>query len=218
MQRAFTLIELLVVVAIIGILSAIAVPNFLNAQTRAKVSSNIANMRTIFTAVNMMETDKQYLPIDVWDYQTEEGQAILRERFKGVGMRPAGQRTARDILAVLTSPVAYLSEIPGDAFLEGAGDASQRGYESALDAFVYVDSDPKIPGFDMEFFALKNSDQPFHEGDWAVVSVGPDGILGNRETAEDNLARGVPYNPSNGLHSVGDIFIRCGGCVEGCDV
>ena len=56
-RSAFTLIELLIVVAIIGILAAIAVPNFLNARIRAKVSRMEADHHALTTAEQMYRLD-----------------------------------------------------------------------------------------------------------------------------------------------------------------
>ncbi|MDK2972666.1 MAG: hypothetical protein PWP23_2421 [Candidatus Sumerlaeota bacterium] len=56
-QKAFTLIELLIVVATIAILAAIAVPNFLEAQVRSKVSRTEADMRSIKTGIESCAVD-----------------------------------------------------------------------------------------------------------------------------------------------------------------
>ncbi len=58
----FTLIELLIVVAIIGILAAIAVPNFLNAQIRAKVARVVSEERSLRDAYTQYFLDRNAWP------------------------------------------------------------------------------------------------------------------------------------------------------------
>ena len=61
-KHAFTLIELLIVVAIIAILAAIAVPNFLEAQTRAKVARVKNDLRSVATAIEAYRVDTNKYP------------------------------------------------------------------------------------------------------------------------------------------------------------
>ena len=62
MKRGFTLIELMVVIAIIGLLSAIAMPRFSNITNSAKAAQVQGNLANIRTAVNMFHAKTGVYP------------------------------------------------------------------------------------------------------------------------------------------------------------
>ena len=95
----FTLIELLIVVAIISILALIAVPNFLEAQTRAKVSRVKSDMRTETTALESYAAD----------WNSYAVRRDLNNALPPVITKPQEMK-------VLTTPVAYISSLPVDIF------------------------------------------------------------------------------------------------------
>ena len=100
----FTLIELLIVVAIIAILAAIAVPNFLEAQTRAKITRVVSDLRTVGLALEMYKVDYNQIPM-LGDSSADFYPTYLDATD---GARYPGQ--------LLTSPIAYMTSVPMDTF------------------------------------------------------------------------------------------------------
>jgi type II secretion system protein G len=191
MRRGFTLIELLIVVAIIAILAAIAVPNFLEAQVRSKVSRAHNDMRTIATAVASYAVDNNTIPIDGDDVAVP-------------GSIPYEQKLWYPIL---TTPIAYLSSVPIDPFNTLLGPVDPSGMTQILF--------PKDPPFPYAYLTdgsyYQNPyrpDLPINEGKpttYGITSLGPNRIFDSAMEVGMNRL----YDPTNGSVSRGDI-IRMG--------
>lgn len=147
----FTLIELLIVVAIIGILAAIAIPNMLQAQVRAKVASVAQNLRTLGSSLELYYTDHTAYPPAPYCIPPFGNAAAITETWR------------------LTTPVDYLSEIPLDVFFKSPDfpplNSQPGGSFGPAGPYMHYIADPIVTEFwllwsygpdgDMEFLQVK---------------------------------------------------------------
>jgi type IV pilus assembly protein PilA len=73
LQRGFTLIELMIVVAIIGILAAIAIPNFMRFQTKARQSEAKTNLNGFYTAAKSYFAESNTYACGKCSWQPDNG-------------------------------------------------------------------------------------------------------------------------------------------------
>lgn len=185
MKTAFTLIELLIVVAIIGILAAIAVPNFLNAQMKAKIARCVSNMKSCGQALEMYYLDNNTYPQDAHD---------------GWG-NPAGHYAG---FRALTTPVSYIAfSAMQNPFTSGYQNKLRDTTDGReLDPMFELGTYRKRTNSENEIlFQLNN----FPTNIWLLESSGPD-LGDDYATTNYPLTRPLIYHPSNGLVTKGDIY------------
>jgi len=184
-HKGFTLIELLIVVAIIAILAAIAVPNFLEAQVRAKVSRVRTEMRTLAVALEAYRTDEPAYP----PYFIPFGASIVRVQPTSARLRP------------LTTPLAYITSIPLDPFAWHT-----RLRDPNYDSYDYVDEESG-----KRYFTPPDDYQWTYGHAWIMSSMGPD-LINQYRSDRGRVWFNYPdmfYDPTNGTVSIGDI-VRAG--------
>ena len=193
-NRGFTLIELLIVVAIIAILAAIAVPNFLEAQVRSKVARAKNDMRSIATGLESYAVDNGKYPPTILD--NGNGQHLYYY----------------EALLALTTPVAFMTTIPTDPFVV-ADRVWEQGfvYYNRKNRGDWAEAQHGVGDGDTWWFIPLYPENYNYQ--WILRSFGPDGYENWTHVVNYGAPQDMPqmeeYDASNGSMSFGDI-IRMG--------
>ena len=181
-KNGFTLIEFLIIIAVVGILSAISIPQYINSQVRSKVAKVKAEQKIIGIGLEAYAVDWDVYPADTlagWPFYISNN---------------------------ITTPIPYITEdIQFDPF-----PSSGWSTHSVVQRYRFKNLGYNTYSHNWEPTKPANfSDREFL-GKWVIYSEGPWGKLAIPNGFSDGAVEGdwlwLPYNPTNGTISHGNII------------
>lgn len=129
-RRGFTLIELMVVIAIIIILAAIAIPNYLNMTARAKKSRVASDFNAIATALESYRTDWNTYPVvSAKSIMDTAAGGLMSELTGGQGGSGAPAKNKGTTASGETAPISYMTANVLKAMINPYSNASDDAYQ-----------------------------------------------------------------------------------------
>jgi len=210
------MIEILIALAIVAVLALTAVPNSLEAQTRAKLSRVKSDMRAVAVAVDSFGLDHGWAPPDGVDFTGMAGGTGWTTYVKNtIGQPPWNFKSITDVpnnwvligQIFLTTPEAYLTGFPEDPFGSQYPYSKSFWWENDINRRkFYPDTEGIISGpWDYAYYGGPTVDG-HTRWDWVLISCGPDRMTNNLvPLAGQSIPYFTEYDPTNGTISLGDI-------------
>ena len=199
-ERGFTLIELLVVITIIGILAAIALPNYIKAKDKAKEAEVKANVHTVQVAIERYDVDQARYPSFLLGGDSE-GWIKWHHEHDVQGIPP--DQPSNNLLQDVLVQYGYISSYPKNPFVSDGMSIIQSTAATGTGPggqFQPGDGDPRF-GFNGGIMGNGLSDPAYYEH--RIIGIPPveTPLIETKRTLDPAAVAALGFlEPDQGIH------------------